>query len=150
MILLLLAYLGGVLTSVSPRILPVLPFVFARPCRPFLRSALPMLAGMALTIGGAEAVLNGKDGDIVYRFHARDLHLVLGATHDGKPIRFHVTLDGAAPGDSHGADVDETGQGVVTGQRLDQLVRQSVAITDRTFEIHVLDPCVEAHAFTFG
>jgi hypothetical protein len=78
------------------------------------------------------------------------LHLVLGPPHDGKPIRFRVTLDGAAPGDSHGTDVDQDGQGVVTGQRLYQLVRQGGAITDRTFEIHFLDPGVEAYAFTFG
>jgi len=49
MLLLLLAYLGGVLTLLSPCILPVLPFVFARADRPFLRSTLPLLVGMALT-----------------------------------------------------------------------------------------------------
>ena len=102
------------------------------------------------TIGGEDAVLNGMDGGIVYRFHARDLHLVLGPPHDGKPIRFRVTFDGAPPGDSHGTDVDEDGEGVVTGRRLYQLVRQSGAITDRTFEFHFLDPGVEAYAFTFG
>ena len=71
--------------------------------------------------------LNDKDGSIVYRFHARDLHLVLGPAPDGKPVRFRVTIDGEAPGDSHGADVDAEGKGVVDGQRLYQLVRQSGA-----------------------
>ena len=89
------------------------------------------------TIGGEHAVLDATDGSIVYRFHARDLHLVLGPAPDGKPVRFRVTIDGAAPGDSHGADIDADGNGVVTGQRLYQLVRQSGPIADRTFEIRV-------------
>jgi cytochrome c biogenesis protein CcdA/thiol-disulfide isomerase/thioredoxin len=101
------------------------------------------------TIGEEQARLNRKDGSIVYRFHARDLHLVLGAA-NGKPIRFHVTIDGKPPGDNHGADVDADGQGVVNGQRLYQLIRQDGAVTDRTFEIRFLDPGVEAYAFTFG
>jgi len=102
------------------------------------------------TIGGEHAVLDQKDGSIVYRFHARDLHLVLGPGPDGKPVRFRVTIDGAPPGTSHGTDVDADGQGVVTGQRLYQLVRQSGVITDHTFEIRFLDPGVKAYAFTFG
>jgi cytochrome c biogenesis protein CcdA/thiol-disulfide isomerase/thioredoxin len=102
------------------------------------------------TIGGEQAALNQKDGGITYRFHARDLHLVLGPARDGKPVRFRVTIDGAVPGDNHGADVDADGQGTVTGQRLYQLVRQTGAIADRTFEIRFLDPGVEAYAFTFG
>jgi cytochrome c biogenesis protein CcdA/thiol-disulfide isomerase/thioredoxin len=100
-------------------------------------------------IGEEEARLNRKDGSIVYRFHARDLHLVLGAA-NGKPIRFRVAIDGKPPGGNHGADVDADGQGVVNGQRLYQLIRQDGAITDRTFEIRFLDPGVEAYAFTFG
>jgi thiol-disulfide isomerase/thioredoxin len=102
------------------------------------------------TIGGEHAVLNEKGGSIVYRFHARDLHLVLGPGPDGKAVRFRITIDGAVPGDRHGADVDAEGQGVVTGERLYQLVRQSGAIGDRTFEIQFLDPGVQAYAFTFG
>jgi len=102
------------------------------------------------TIGEEHAVLDRKDGSVVYRFHARDLHLVLGPGPDGKPVRFRVTIDGAPPGDSHGTDVDADGQGVVTGQRLYQLVRQSGAIADHTFEIRFLDPGVQAYAFTFG
>ena len=69
---------------------------------------------------------------------------------DGKPVRFRVTIDGTAPGDSHGTDVDAEGKGVVTDQRLYQLVRQSGAIADHTFEIQFLDPGVQAYAFTFG
>jgi cytochrome c biogenesis protein CcdA/thiol-disulfide isomerase/thioredoxin len=102
------------------------------------------------TIGGENATLNQKDGSIVYRFHARDLHLILGSAPESGPERFRVTIDGAAPGDSHGADTDVDGQGVVANQRLYQLVRQSGAITDHTFEIRFLDPGVQAFAFTFG
>jgi hypothetical protein len=101
------------------------------------------------TIGEEWAHLNRKEGSIVYRFHARDLHLVLGSA-NGKPVRFHVTIDGMPPEESHGADVDADGQGVVNEQRLYQLVRQNGPITDHTFEIRFLDPGVEAYAFTFG
>jgi cytochrome c biogenesis protein CcdA/thiol-disulfide isomerase/thioredoxin len=117
-------------------------------------AATPRLNEWALegdwTIGKENAVLNEPGGSIVYRFHARDLHLVLGPGTDGRPVRFRVTVDGAAPGDSHGTDVDAHGQGVVTGQRLYQLIRQSGKIADHTFEIHFLDPDVQAYAFTFG
>jgi cytochrome c biogenesis protein CcdA/thiol-disulfide isomerase/thioredoxin len=102
------------------------------------------------TDGGERAVLDQPGGRIVFRFHARDLHLVLGPAADGKPIRFRVTLDGAAPGADHGADTDADGQGTVDGQRLYQLVRQNGAITDRTFAVEFLDPGVQAYAFTFG
>ena len=102
------------------------------------------------TIGGEHAILNKKEGGIAYLFHARDLHLVLGSARNGNPIRFRVTIDGAPPGDNHGADVDADGQGVVNGQRLYQLIRQNGVVTDRTFEIRFLDPGAEAYAFTFG
>jgi cytochrome c biogenesis protein CcdA/thiol-disulfide isomerase/thioredoxin len=102
------------------------------------------------TIGGESAVLDRKDGSILYRFHARDLHLVLGPAPESGPIHFRVTIDGAAPGASHGTDVDADGRGVVTGQRLYQLVRQTGEIADHTFEIRFLDPGVQAYAFTFG
>ena len=75
---------------------------------------------------------------------------MLGPAADGKPVRFRVTLDGAAPGDDRGVDVDAGGNGVVTGQRLYQLVRQKGPVPDRTFEIRFLDPGAEAYAFTFG
>ena len=75
---------------------------------------------------------------ISFRFHARDLHLVLGPGPDGKPVRFRVTLDGHAPGDDHGVDTDADGYGVVTENRLYQLVRQHSSIRDRTFRIEFL------------
>jgi cytochrome c biogenesis protein CcdA/thiol-disulfide isomerase/thioredoxin len=101
-------------------------------------------------VSGERATLTSDNGKIIYRFHARDLHLVLGPTADGKPIQFRVTIDGQAPGEDHGADTDADGHGVVNGQRLYQLIRQSGAIKDRTFEIQFLDPGVHAYAFTFG
>ena len=102
------------------------------------------------TVSGENAVLNGVAGSIAYRFHARDLLLVLGPDTDGKPIRFRVTIDGNAPGADHGTDTDVDGQGVVDSQRLYQLVRQNYVISDRTFAIEFLDPGVHAYAFTFG
>ncbi|WP_225034048.1 cytochrome c biogenesis protein DipZ [Paraburkholderia sp. XV] len=102
------------------------------------------------TVGAEAAVLDDAHGRIAYRFHARDLHLVLGPGANGKPVRFRVTIDGAAPGDSHGADVAADGSGVVTSARLYQLVRQRDAVRDRTFTIEFLDPGVQAFSFTFG
>ncbi len=102
------------------------------------------------TVSGEHAALNARDGWITYRFHARDLHLVLGPSEGGKPVRFHILIDGRVPGADHGADVDAAGNGTVTEQRLYQLVRQKGAVADRTFEIQFLDPGVEAFAFTFG
>jgi cytochrome c biogenesis protein CcdA/thiol-disulfide isomerase/thioredoxin len=103
------------------------------------------------TIGAERAVLNTADGRIVYRFHARDLHLVLGPVSDSKAVRFRVTIDGrAVSAGSRGTDLDADGEGVVTQQRLYQLIRQSGPIVDHTFEIQFLDPGVQAYAFTFG
>ncbi len=87
---------------------------------------------------------------ISFRFHARDLHLVLGPDSDGTPVRFRVTIDGQAPGANHGVDTDADGYGVVTGNRLYQLVRQQGGIMDRTFRIEFLVPGVRAYSFTFG
>ena len=107
------------------------------------------LAG-SWTVLGEHAVADQPGAKIVYRFHARDLHLVLGPTADGKPVRFRITLDGQPPQGDHGADVDAQGNGKVTAQRLYQLVRQQGVVGDRTFEIEFLDPGVQAFAFTFG
>ena len=96
------------------------------------------------------AVLKTAGGKIVFRFHARDLHLVLGPTLDGKPVRFRVTIDGQAPGDNHGVDTDAQGNGTVTDHRLYQLVRQKGAVTDHVFAIEFEDPGVQAFSFTFG
>jgi cytochrome c biogenesis protein CcdA/thiol-disulfide isomerase/thioredoxin len=102
------------------------------------------------TDGAQVATLNKAPGKIVYRFHARDLHLVLGPAPGGKPVRFRVKIDGKAPGENHGVDVDEQGAGTVTEHRLYQLIRQKGMIEDHTFEIEFLDPGVQAFAFTFG
>ena len=102
------------------------------------------------TIGEEHSTVNVAGAKIVYRFHARDLHLVLGPGIDGKPVRFKVTIDGKAPGADHGVDTDAEGNGTVTGQRLYQLIRQNGTVGDRTFAIEFLDPGVQAFAFTFG
>jgi len=102
------------------------------------------------TVDPENAALDKAGGAIRYRFHARDLHLVLGPGTDGKPVRFKVTIDGAIPGADHGVDTDANGEGTVTGQRLYQLVRQQGGVRERTFEIQFLDPGVQAFAFTFG
>ena len=94
--------------------------------------------------------LNKPNGGIAYRFHARDLHLVMGPASPGSSVRFRVLIDGKPPDEAHGIDVDEQGNGNVTEQRLYQLVSQPKAVIDRQFEIWFLDPGVEAFAFTFG
>jgi cytochrome c biogenesis protein CcdA/thiol-disulfide isomerase/thioredoxin len=100
---------------------------------------------------GAEHATSGEAGSrILYRFHARDLHLVLGPGAGGRPIRFRVTIDGKAPGTDHGADIDAAGNGIVDGQRLYQLVRLNGPVADHDFAIEFLDPGVEAYSFTFG
>jgi thiol-disulfide isomerase/thioredoxin len=94
--------------------------------------------------------LNKANGRIAYRFHARDLHLVMGPATPGTPVRFRVLIDGKPPGAAHGVDVDDQGNGTVTEQRLYQLIRQPKPIADRQFEIEFLDSGAEAFAFTFG
>jgi cytochrome c biogenesis protein CcdA/thiol-disulfide isomerase/thioredoxin len=104
----------------------------------------------AWNVGAEQATLAAHTGTIVYRFHARDLHLVLGPGKDNKPVRFRVFVDGVAPGNAHGSDVAADGTGLVTEQRLYQLVRQPGDVRDRTFSIEFLDSGVQAYAFTFG
>jgi hypothetical protein len=102
-------------------------------------------------VDGREAlVLQSAGGKIAFRFHARDLHLVLGSGAGGKPVRFRVTVDGQAPGENHGVDTDAQGNGIVTDHRLYQLVRQKGRIADHTFVIEFQDPAVQAFSFTFG
>jgi hypothetical protein len=101
-------------------------------------------------VGSESAVLQAAPGKIVFRFHARDLHMVLGPAKDGKPIRFRVKLDGAAPRDDHGVDSAPDGTGEVRGPRMYQLIRQKGQVEDRTFEIEFLDPGIQAFSFTFG
>ena len=102
------------------------------------------------TIERGASVLNRADGQIAFRFHARDVHLVMGPRVRGTSVPFRVLVDGEPPGAAHGLDVDQQGQGTVAQQRLYQLIRERGSITDRTFEITYLAPGVEAYAFTFG
>jgi thiol-disulfide isomerase/thioredoxin len=102
------------------------------------------------TVKKEAVVLNKPNGGIAYRFHARDLHLVMGPAAPGTSVRFRVRIDGQPPGAAHGIDVDEQGNGTVTDQRLYQLIRQPKPISDRQFEIEFLGSGVEAFAFTFG
>jgi thiol-disulfide isomerase/thioredoxin len=101
------------------------------------------------TIGRERVALDQPGGRIAYRFHARDVHLVLFAGSRG-PIEFRVLLDGEPPGPSHGLDVDSEGRGVLRDGRLYQLLRQPGAEHDRLFEIKFLDAGAEAYVFTCG
>jgi len=101
-------------------------------------------------VGSESAVLQATPGKIVFRFHARDLHMVLGPTKDGKPVRFRVKLDGAVPRNDHGVDSAPDGTGEVREPRMYQLIRQKGQVDDRTFEIEFLDPGIQAFSFTFG
>jgi thiol-disulfide isomerase/thioredoxin len=102
-------------------------------------------------VGAERSALQAAPGKIVFRFHARDLHMVLGPAKEGaSPVRFKVSLNGAAPGDDHGVDSSPDGSGQVREPRLYQLIRQKGRVHDRTFEIEFLDPGVEVFSFTFG
>lgn len=102
------------------------------------------------TMGAQATVSSATQARIVSRFHARDLHLVMGPSLRGTSVRFRVSIDGKAPGAACGVDVDEGGNGTAVHQRLYQLIRQPKPIVDRRFEIEFLDPGVDAFAFTFG
>jgi hypothetical protein len=102
------------------------------------------------TVGEHAIALHTANGRIAYRFHARDLNLVMGPAARGTSVRFRVFIDGQVPGAAHGSDVDEQGNGMVSEQRLYQLIRQPKPIADRHFEIEFLEAGVEAFAFTFG
>lgn len=101
-------------------------------------------------VGAERALLQAAPGKIVFRFHARDLHMVLGPVRNGKSTRFQVRLDGAAPEADHGVDSALDGSGEVREPRLYQLIRQKGRVQERTFEIEFLDPGVQAFSFTFG
>jgi hypothetical protein len=101
-------------------------------------------------MGKTATVLNKAPGQMLCRFHARDVHLVMGPSRPESPVPFRVTIDGQPPGAGHGLDVDEGGNGTVRDQRLYQLARQSKPIVDRTFAIEFVDAGVEAFSFTFG
>jgi thiol-disulfide isomerase/thioredoxin len=128
---------------------------YARGERRSARSADGLaLNQLALTgawlVGEEAAVLEAAAGSIAYRFQARDLNLVLAPPASGAPVRFAVRLDGQPPGDDHGLDVDESGEGTVSEPRMYQLVRQRGAVAQCAFEITFLDPGVRAYVFTFG
>jgi hypothetical protein len=95
-------------------------------------------------------VLQAVPGKVVFRFHSRDLNLILAPAKDGKPVRFKVTLDGAAPGDNNGVDSGADGNGEIREPRMYELIRQKGQIRDRTFEIEFLDPGAQVFDFTFG
>jgi methionine-S-sulfoxide reductase len=101
-------------------------------------------------VGGEKATLDAAPGRVVFRFRARDLHLVLGPGPARKPVRFRVLLDGKPPGADHGMDIDDSGNGTVREQRLYQLIRQKGAVGEHEFTIEFLDAHVEAYSFTFG
>jgi thiol-disulfide isomerase/thioredoxin len=102
------------------------------------------------SIGKEATLLEGPNGRIVYRFHARDLNLIMGPSTRGLSVRFRVLVDGRPPGAAHGSDVDEEGNGTITKSRMYQLIRQPQPIIDRLFEIEFLDEGAEAFDFTFG
>jgi thiol-disulfide isomerase/thioredoxin len=102
------------------------------------------------TVKPDSIVLNAADGRIAYRFHARDVHLIMGSAARGTSVRFRVSIDGRPPGAAHGIDVDEQGNGAAAEPRMYQLIRQQEPIVDRQIEIEFLDPGVEAFDFTFG
>lgn len=106
--------------------------------------------GGVWTVHDENAALQDAGGRISFRFHARDLHLVLGPDSQGKPVRFRILIDNKMPGNDHGTDINADGEGTVTDHRLYQLVRQHGDIADHTFSIEFLDPGVQAYSFTFG
>jgi hypothetical protein len=102
------------------------------------------------TIGGRAVALDGAEGRLSFRFHARDVHLVMGPREPGLEVPFRVLLDGEPPGDAHGLDVDGDGRGTVAEQRLHQLIRRPGRIDDRTLQLDFSAPGAEAYCFTFG
>jgi thiol-disulfide isomerase/thioredoxin len=123
------------------------PHPYALPAR--LKSNHWALSG-DWRVGKQATLLNHAHGRVVYRFHARDLHLVMGPAAAGKSVRFRVLIDGSPPGAAHGGDVDDQGDGTADEQRLYHLIRQPGPISDREFEIEFLDPGIEIFSFTFG
>jgi thiol-disulfide isomerase/thioredoxin len=97
-----------------------------------------------------KVLLTGKQGRLIYKFHARDLNLIIGPAVKGKTIKFRVTIDGNIPGTAHGLDIDENGNGSLTEPRMYQLIRQPGAVIDREFQIEFLSPKAEVYDFTFG
>jgi thiol-disulfide isomerase/thioredoxin len=120
---------------------------YSPPARPALNQ---WGLGGSWKVGAESGALESEPGKIVFRFHARDLHMVLGPAKNGTPVRYKVKLNGAVPGDNHGSDSGADGAGEVRQPRMYQLIRQQGPINDVTFEIEFLDPGVEVFSFTFG
>ena len=106
--------------------------------------------GGSWNVGAESAALEKASGKIAFRFHSRDLHMVLAPPKDGKAVRFRAKLDGAIPGKDHGVDSNADGAGEIRQPRMYQLIRQKGAIKGRIFDIEFLDPGVQAFSFTFG
>jgi len=106
--------------------------------------------GGSWTIGPGHSTANEPGGRLAFRFHARDVNLVMGPPARGVSVPFHVLVDGEPPGEAHGLDVDAQGRGTLTRQRLHQLIREPGSIRDRTFEVVFETPGAEAYCFTFG
>jgi cytochrome c biogenesis protein CcdA/thiol-disulfide isomerase/thioredoxin len=104
----------------------------------------------AWRVDGEKALATAAGAVIVFRFQARDLHLVLGPRDARHPVRFLVSIDGHDPGADRGSDVQPDGSGSVNAHRLYQLLRQSDPIANHTFAIQFLDSGVQAYSFTFG
>jgi thiol-disulfide isomerase/thioredoxin len=121
--------------------------MYSAPARPSLNHW--GLSG-SWNVNAESAVLQAVPGKLLFRFHSRDLHLVLAPANDAKPVRFIVRLDGAAPDENRGVDTAPDGSGEIREPRLYQLIRQRGPVVDRTFEIEFLDPGVHALDFTFG
>jgi thiol-disulfide isomerase/thioredoxin len=102
------------------------------------------------TLSEESAAVNSPGGTITYRFHARDVHLVMRPAANGHAVRFRVSIDGRPPGASHGVDIDADGRGTVDAPRMYQLIRQHGPIADRQFEIEFIDPGSQVFVFTFG
>ncbi len=141
-------YIGESHSSASVReVLPDRSRVYALPSR--LRLNEWALAGR-WRMNPNSATSEAVHDRVAFRFHARDLHLVMGPRAAGSVIPFRVTIDGKPPGAAHGADLDADGHGLLDRPRMYQLVRQRAPIADRQFELEFLEPGAEVFVFTFG
>ena len=120
---------------------------YSLPARPALNQ---WGLGGSWKVGVESGKLESAPGKIAFRFHSRDLHMVLGPSKNGTPVRFKVKLNGAAPGDDHGFDSSADGAGEVREPRMYQLIRQKGSVKDAVFEIEFLDSGVKVFSFTFG
>ena len=102
------------------------------------------------TIEAGDIVSNQPAGGLAFRFHARDVNLVLRARQEGTPLPFRVSVDGEPPGEAAGLDVDRSGAGTIEQPRLYQLIRERAPAAERTVEIEFAAPGAEAYVFTFG